>query len=47
MGDNGSQEAINMGIILIRLHTCHINEVPNVLHVPHLAKNPMLVCKAT
>jgi len=45
MEDNGSQEAISMGTI--RLHISHITEVLNVLHVPHLAKNLMLVCKAT
>jgi hypothetical protein len=47
MGDIGSQEAIGVGTIFICLHTWHIIEVSNVLHVLHLTKNLMLVCKAT
>jgi hypothetical protein len=47
MEDNGSQEAIGMGTILIRLHTSHITKVPYVLHVPYLTKNLMSICKAT
>jgi hypothetical protein len=46
MGDTGSQEAIGMGTIFICLHTCHIIEVSNVLHVLHLTKNLMSICKA-
>ncbi len=47
MGDNGSQEAISVGAIPIHLHIGHIIEIPNVLYVPHLAKNIMFVYKAT
>jgi hypothetical protein len=47
MGDNGNQEAIRVGAIPIHLYTGHITKIPNVHHVPHLAKNLIFVYKAT
>ncbi len=47
MGDYGSQETIGLGTIPIHLHIGHITKIPNVLHVLHLPKNLMFVCKAT
>ncbi len=47
LGDNSIQITIDISIVSIQIHIGKIVDIKNVLHVPSLEKNLLLMCQFT